>query len=90
MNSNKITPKFYLYGCGELLSDLRELIDSAADFEEQGKSAEEWLKFQGLNCIWEDKDVHLSWGAAINVLISNRTNELSEIRNDSLKTDFPF
>ena len=81
--------KYYIYGCSQLLSDLRELIDNAADFEEQGRSAEEWLRHHGLNCKWESQDMHLSWGAAINMLISNRTNELLEIREDSIG-DYPF
>ena len=100
MNKNYIAPKYYVYGCNQLLSDLRELVDSAADFEEQGKSAEEWLKYQGLKCRWEIKDIaqkgideksniRLSWGTAINMLILNRTNELLDIREEA-KEDFPF
>ena len=89
MNKNCTAPKYYIYGCSQLLSDLRELIDGAADFEEQGKSAEEWLKYQGLNCNWETKGIRLSWGAAINMLILNRTKELLEIREDSIG-DYPF
>ena len=89
MNKNYIAPKYYVYGCNQLLSDLRELVDSAADFEKQGKSAEEWLKYQGLKCSWEIRDVRLSWGAAINMLILNRTNELLNIREEA-KEDYPF
>ena len=89
MGKVSITPKYYIYGCSQLLSDLRELIDGAADFEEQGRSAEEWLKHHELNCNWESQDMHLSWGAAINMLILNRTNELLEIREDSIG-DYPF
>ena len=30
--------RYYIYGCKTLLSDLREIVDSAAQFEEEGKT----------------------------------------------------
>ena len=82
-------PKFYVYGCQKLLLDLRELIDSAADYEESGKTAEEWLKHQGFTYKGVKAGTYISWGTVINTVINNSTNELLRIREEA-KEDFPF
>ena len=43
MALNKIKPKFYVYGCKQLLHDLEELIDSAGEYEDSGRSTDDWL-----------------------------------------------
>ena len=75
-------PKFYVYGCQKLLLDLRELIDSAADYEESGKTAEEWLKHQGFTYKGVKAGTYISWGTVINTVINNSTNELLRMEQD--------
>ena len=80
--------KYYVYGCAELLENLRELIDEAAKFEEEGKSAQEWLNHEGFEHAEKFKR-HLSWGVAINIIILRHTKQLLRIREDSI-SDWPF
>ena len=89
MKKNDIAPKFYVYGCQELLLDLREIIDSAAIFEEEGKSPEQWLEYHEFFVRQGTERMNLTWGNAINMLIQDRTNELLEIR-ESRMSDYPF
>ena len=87
MSLNKTKPKFYVYGCDQLLHDLQELIDSAGDYEESGRSTDDWLIDLGLG--FDNKAIQLSWGAAINVAIRHNTRKLISIRDGSIK-DCPF
>ena len=80
--------KYYVYGCSELLQNLEELIDGAAQFEEDGKSVEEWLIHEGLENI-NDIRRQISWGLAINMIIARRVKELLRIREESMR-DWPF
>ena len=83
-----MTNKYYVYGCSQFLENLKELIDVAADFEEQGKTVEDWLRFSGIQNIQKLRR-HITWGAAINLIISKHTKELLRIREESIR-DWPF
>ena len=87
MNKVKSEKKYYVYGCDAFLEELRELIDSAASFEEQGKTAFEWL--QAIDIADEYLLQDLSWGNAINTAIMYKTKKLLRIRKESIE-DFPF
>lgn len=89
MKKNYIAPRFYVYGCRELLLDLREIIDSAAIYEEEGRSPEQWLEHHEFFVRQGTQRMNLTWGNAINMLIQDRTNELLEIR-ESRMSDYPF
>ena len=88
MSLNKVKPKFYVYGCDQLLHDLQELIDSAGDYENTGRSTDEWLIDLGLGFDNKSDAIQLSWGTAINVAIRHNTHKLISIRDESIE-DFP-
>lgn len=83
-----MTSKYYIYGCKQLLSDLKEIIDSAAEYEEQGKSAEEWIE---LNNVPHQSRRDITWGYAINKVIDHCTEqiEINEYRETG-DQDYPF
>jgi len=83
-----MTNKYYIYGCKQLLSDLKEVIDSAAEYEEQGKSPEEWIE---LNNIPHQSRRDITWGYAINKVIDHCTElvEINEYRETG-DQDYPF
>jgi len=89
MSLNKIKPKFYVYGCDQLLNDLQELISSAGEYENSGKSPDDWLFGFGLKSSNKPNNVQLSWGAAINVATRHTIQKLVRIRRESTK-DHPF
>lgn len=89
MGLNKIKPKFYVYGCNQLLHDLKELISSAGDYQDSGKSTDDWLRNLGLGFNNKPISMKLSWGAAINLAIRHSTHKFKRIRDESIK-DCPF
>ena len=80
--------KHYVYGCSQLIENLRDLISVAARFEEEGKSIEDWLRHEGYKNIHASRR-KLTWGAAINLVIIRQTKQLLRIREDSM-ADWPF
>ena len=89
MALDKIKPKFYVYGCKQLLHDLEELIDSAGEYEDSGRSTDDWLIDLGLGFDNKPNTVQLSWGAAINIALRHSTRKLKSIRDESIE-DYPF
>ena len=83
-----MSDRYYVYGCEVLLENLRDLIEVAAKFENDGKSAEEWLTYEGFKHADKFKR-RLSWGEAINIIILRHTKQLLRIREDSI-SDWPF
>ena len=86
-----MTNKYYIYGCKKLLSDLYELIDSASDYEEQGRTPEQWVFH-----ILEDQSYvplntkrSITWGHAINKVIDVLAEEITEQREINTQ-DLPF
>ena len=88
MNNSVVHKQYYVYGSDKLLSDLRELIDSAADFEEQSKTSREWLEYNNFDV--SDINVAISWGTAINIVIRERVDELGRKDKDNGDYSFPF
>lgn len=88
MNNSVVHKQYYVYGSDKLLSDLRELIDSAADFEEQNKTSKEWLEYNNFDV--SDINVAISWGTAINIVIRERVHELERKDKDNGDYSFPF
>ena len=88
MNNRVAHKQYYVYGSDKLLSDLRELIDSAADFEEQNKTSKEWLEYNNFDV--SDINVAISWGTAINIVIRERVHELERKDKDNGDYSFPF
>lgn len=88
MNNRVVHKQYYVYGSDKLLSDLRELIDSAADFEEQSKTSREWLEYNNFDV--SDINVAISWGTAINIVIRERVYELGRKDKDNGDYSFPF
>ena len=70
-----MTDKYYVYGCAQLLKNLRDLISVAARFEEEGKSIEDWLRHEGYKNMHASRK-KLTWGAAINLVIIRQTKQL--------------
>ena len=89
MALDKIKPKFYVYGCKQLLHDLEELIDSAGEYEDSGRSTDDWLVDLGLGFDNKPRAVQLSWGTAINVALRHNIYKLKSIRDESIE-DYPF
>ena len=89
MSLNKVKPKFYVYGCKQLLHDLEELIDSAGEYEDSGRSTDDWLEDLGLGFDNKPRAVQLSWGIAINVALRHNIHKLKSIRDESIE-DCPF
>ena len=88
MNNKVVHKQYYVHGSDKLLSDLRELIDSAADFEEQNKTSKEWLEYNNFDV--SDINVAISWGTAINIVIRERVHELGRKDKDNGDYLFPF
>ena len=88
MNNRVVHKQYYVHGSDKLLSDLRELIDSAADFEEQNKTSKEWLEYNNFDV--SDINVAISWGTAINIVIRERVHELERKDKDNGDYSFPF
>ena len=80
--------KHYVYGCSQLVENLRDLISVAARFEEEGKSIEDWLRHEGYRNIHASRR-KLTWGSAINLVSIRQTKQLLRIREDSM-ADWPF
>lgn len=78
--------KYYIYGCKRLLLDLHELIDSASDFEEQGKTPEQWVEHHNIAL---NVRRSITWGHAINRVIKAHTEEIRERREINTQ-DLPF
>ena len=78
--------KYYIYGCKRLMLDMHELIDSASDFEEQGKTPEQWVEHYNIPLHARRR---ITWGHAINRVIDVLTEELTEQREIN-KQDLPF
>ena len=89
MKLNKIKPRFYIYGCDQFLHDLEELVHSAGDYQESGRTTDDWLDDLGLGFDSKPESVRLSWGSAINIAIKHTTRRLVSIRDES-NDDFPF
>ena len=90
MDKKKISQRYYVYGCEQLLEDIKEIMESAAYAENSGKTSNEWLNYHDLESITKDLTSDLSWGAAIKVLLISRTRQLDRIRDERLTDDFPF
>ena len=86
----EIIPKYYVYGCDQLLTDIKEIMESAARAEESGLTSNEWLDYQGLESMTKNLKNNISWGGAIKILLINRTHELQRIRDEQLIDDFPY
>ena len=89
MSLNKIKPKFYVYGCDQLLNDLQELISSAGEYENSGESSDDWLLSFGIKFSDKPSQVQLSWGEAINIVTRHTIRKLASIRDESIR-DCPF
>ena len=79
--------RYYIYGCKTLLSDLRDIVDSAAQFEEEGKTPDDWIKHN--NVPHQSRRV-ITWGYAINKVIEYCTEqvEINEYREID-EQDYP-
>ena len=85
---------YYLYGCEKLLTDLREVIDTAAVYEEEGKTPAQWLDDNGLENVKQrskitEKRIGLSWGAAINIFLIVNAHQLTRPEDNNFN-DMPF